>query len=135
FLHVRVGRFYVMQLSEARDPLWAEVAFGESAGESSRLDPKLYEDAEVQQVRRKVEDSWESILQQHFGKMEEEMWNAGKFIRLRLTTPEIFQVLGVPTPSQDERNSERLSAVLQGLGFRRITVRRGNEGIKGWGRD
>ena len=135
FWPVRVDRFNIMGLNEVRDQLWAEAVAREAKGESIRLDPKLYSQAEIQQVRRKVEDSWESILQEHFGRMEQDLWNQGKFLKLRVTTPEVFQALGVPIVQQDERSSERLSGVMQSLGFRRITVVRQNERMKGWGRD
>jgi predicted P-loop ATPase len=135
FWPVRVGRFNIMQLTEIRDQLWAEAAAREKAGESSRLDPKLYVDAEFQQTRRNVEDSWESLLQEHFDKMRAVLDREGRIMTLRLTTAEIFQILGIPVAGQDERSSERLAGVMQSLDFRRITVRRSGSVLKGWGWD
>lgn len=123
---VRVDRFNIMGLSAVRDQLWAEAAAREKKGEPSRLDPQLYADADIQQQRRKIEDSWEAVLSSVFDPDKE----------LRLTTPEVFERLGIPPSQQDPKQMERLSAVMQSLGFRRVSVRDRFKVVrKGWGRD
>lgn len=126
FWPVRLTRFDVQRLISIRDQLWAEAAAREKAGESIRLDPKLYEAAELQQSRRKIEDSWENILGAIFDPDKEH----------RLTTPEVFERLGIPPANQDPNSIERLNSVMQSLGFRRIAVRDRFKVVrKGWGRD
>jgi predicted P-loop ATPase len=135
FWPVRIERFNVIALNEVKDQIWAEAAAREAKGESSRLDPSLYEQAELQQNRRKVDDSWESLLTVHFSQEAQKMWDAGKHARHRVLSSEVFQVLGIPVAAQNERFNERLHACMQSIGFVRKTVRRGNQVMAGWHRD
>jgi predicted P-loop ATPase len=136
FWPIRIERFNIMQLTEARDQLWAEAAKREADGESTRLDITLYDMAELQQSRRKIEDSWEAVLTEHFTKMEDECFKKGKPPVVRITSQQAYQVLGIPVAQQDERVSERLSRVLQTLGFKYTTIRlKGiTDPLRGWQR-
>jgi predicted P-loop ATPase len=126
FWPVRVDRFNVLSLIANRDQLWAEAAHREANGEPSRLDESMYNDAAIQQNRRKIEDTWEEVLGGVFNPDLEH----------RVTTAEVFERLAVPLSHQDDRLTERVASTMQSLGFRRMTIRTKDRiVVKGWGRD
>jgi hypothetical protein len=129
FWPVRVDRFDVPWVRANRDQLWAEARYRENMGESIRLDPSLWRYAELQQERRRQADAWEETLGLKFEGDKEH----------RVTSSELWDILGVSVAQRDERGTERISNVMQRLGFRRMTMRRKigtlDKVVKGWGRD
>jgi hypothetical protein len=83
-----------------------------------------------------VEDSWETVLADHFTRMEDESAKKGDKGVIKITSQEVYQILGIPLISQDERISERLSAIMQSLGFKYLAVRIAKyaKPVKGWKR-
>ena len=125
FWPVRVKNFDVAKVREMRDQLWAEAAARESSGESSRLSEELYDYATLQQETAFIDDSWEDPLRERFPEDETH----------RVTRDEIFDILNIPLERRDVRVNERVILLMQRLGFRRLTVRKGGKTTKGWGRE
>lgn len=127
FWPIRIKGFDVRWIKENRDQLWAEAAVREAAGESIRLNPKLYAHASLQQERRRAEDPWETKLDESFSREEKQ----------RLTPDEVWGVLCIPIERRDERSNERVLRAMERLGFRRMTVKKSKEDkrIKGFARD
>lgn len=133
FWPIRVDRFDIAGIIRDRDQLWAEARDRERAGESIRLPEDLWAMAGLQQERRRKEDPWEMVLEEHFG-------SEGKS---RVTPNEVWTVLGIPIEKRDSKSFSRVLAIMQQLNFRRMTVvEKDDEGgvtagkrVKGWGRD
>lgn len=126
FWPIRVKKFDIPSLMNVRDQLWAEAVAREKAGEPIRLDPKLYAVAGLQQERRRYEDAWEPIIEKHF--------QPG--VKHRLSPDRIWSVLGIPVERREERNTRRIAAVMQRLGFRRMSVKdEDGHVVKGWARE
>jgi hypothetical protein len=125
FWPVRVQRFDVEALARDRDLIWAEASAREKASESIRLNPRLYELAELQQERRHDVDPWEPKIRAAAKTGE----------RVRWTYDDVWNLVDTSIDRRTPEGQVRLSKILQRLGFRRIAVRRGNEIIMGWGRD
>lgn len=125
FWPIRVIRFNIKALMEERDQLWAEAVVREHKGESIRLDPSLWSFASIQQDRRYVEDSWESILKEKF---DQEV--------VRVTPSQIWDVLGIPVMHQSAAAQIRVYQVLQKMGLKRMSVldKSINKVVKGWGK-
>jgi predicted P-loop ATPase len=120
FLHSASGdrRFWPVEVYFAkadfdRDQLWAEAAALETAGESIRLDPSLWDMAKEQQESHRVEDPWEGKLQ-----------NVGAKISL----PEIWPILALSTTSATGKDSQRVTAVMRRLGY--VGERKTENGIR-----
>lgn len=125
FWPVRVDRFDIRGIIQAREQLWAEAAAREAGGESIRLDRSLWDLAGLQQERRRVEHPWEDTLSAKFP----------PDVKHRVTREELWDVIGIPVAQRDERQAEQLAVVMQQLGFRRISVKKDGKISKGWGRD
>jgi predicted P-loop ATPase len=125
FWPVRLGRpFDIAWIRKNRDQLWAEAYSRVRDGESIRMSPKLYPDAELQQERRRIGDGWEEELHLHF---EDEYQ--------RVATDEIWEVLAIPVERRTVAATKRLTTVMQRLKFVSMTVRnRKNKVVRGWGR-
>lgn len=106
-----------------RDQLWAEAYKREQKGESIRLDPSLWGEAAEQQNMRTVEDPWEITIADAFNDHYQ-----------RLTSEHIWKVLGILKDRRDKTAAYRVAAVMQRLGFRRMSVRSRNSVSRGWGR-
>ena len=120
---VRIEMFDLSLIIKWRDQWWAEAAFYESQGESIRLDPRLYGDAEIEQETRRAADPWEQRI--------EEAWSDEYH---RVTQNEIWMLLNVPIERQDHRAGARVAAIMKRCGFKRGTVR--DEAMNGkatWG--
>jgi predicted P-loop ATPase len=123
FLHSVTGdrRFwpttvYFSQLEKMkaeRDQLWAEAAAREAAGESIRLDPALWDKAQEEQERFRVEDPWEGRL-------------AALGDHSKISLPEIWQTLGLEMQKMTSRDAQRIAAIMVRMGFtRRRKMERG----------
>lgn len=73
FWPIKAGAFDIVALKRDRDQLWAEAAAMEAAGESIRLDPKLWKAAAIEQQQRTVEEPWiddlNAVLKNYNGKI------------------------------------------------------------------
>ena len=130
FWPVKVDTFDIKRIKEDRDQIWAEASKREASGESIRLDPKLYDTAEIEQEKRREEDPWESLLRETF--IEDKKW--------RLSISEIWNTLGIPVERRSIDFGKRVSKIMIKLGFKRMHVRikgkhRSTSPSKGWGRD
>jgi len=126
FWPVRVEPFNLDALGKERDQLWAEAALCEKRGDSIRLDPHLYGDAQLQQERRRAEDPWEPILQTAF---------CGERPATRVSFDMIWNALEVPVAQRDVDKNVRVKIIMQMLGFRSITVSQNGIKTRGFGRD
>ena len=117
FWPVVVNKILLPELRRDRDQLWAEAVVRwkdpEHGGPASiRLHETLYEVAGTEQEKRRTVDPWESVLEAEF---------PGDCYRLM--PRDVWQALGIPSDRQDQRMAKRVSAIMQGLGFRRMSVR------------
>lgn len=135
FWPVRVGKFDLKWIVQHRDQLWAEAYhYIVNKDVSIRLDPALYEQAAIQQERRRNADPWEPLLQQAFP--------PGLEKHERVTPDQVFGALCLLPAQRDMHKMKRINEIMQTLGFRRQTVvDRGPDGdgspvrVKGWARD
>ncbi|CAB4190340.1 Virulence-associated E [uncultured Caudovirales phage] len=123
FWPVRVEQFNVTLIHDERDQLWAEAYARERNGESIRLDPGMYAFAEFQQERRLVEDPWQEAIAEAFPEEYQ-----------RLAPQEIWEVLGIPRERLDTNIGRRVATVMQGLGYKSMTVKKDGKVSRGWGR-
>ena len=109
-----------------KDQWWAEAAFYESQGESIRLNPALYGDAENEQEQRRSADPWEQRI--------EEAWGEEHF--QRILPDEIWTLLNVPVERHDARGQARINAIMKRCGFRSQVIRNKATGknVRGWAR-
>ena len=113
-------------LARDKDQLWAEAVVRHKAGESIRLSPELYTQAAIQQERRRSVDPWEPLLESNFTEDY-----------TRVAPQEIWKVLGIPVDRQDARMAKRVAAIMQRLGYRRMSMRDPDDAarvVKGWGK-
>lgn len=126
FWPVRIINFDVERLREVRDQIWAEALHRVKQHESIRLPPHLYEHANFQQERRRVDDPWEVILSAYFNDQPDPF---------RIAPDEIWEILGISNDRLTEASQRRVSVLMQKLNFRRMTVRsRNHKAVKGWAR-
>lgn len=125
FWPIRCEQWDVNGLKSIRDQLWAEAVHREKQGASVRLAPELYAMAAMQQERRRIEDPWEITLHAKFPLTE----------RHRTTTDDVWELLHIQVKDRTERDHRRVVTIMQRLGFRKMTVRKDDEVVKGWGRD
>ena len=117
FWPVKVNTILLPEIRRDRDQLWAEAVVRwkdpEHGGPASiRLNETLYEVAGTEQEKRRTVDPWESILEEAF---------PGD--NYRLLPQEVWKELGISTDRQDQRMAKRVSAIMQRLGFQRMSVR------------
>lgn len=129
FWPVRVQKFDLRKLVSDRDQLWAEASHRESNGESIRLAEGLYKIAGTQQERRRFEDPWETLLEEGLEAFQQK---DGKW---RLDPEHVWSALGITPDRRDERAQHRVTAIMQRLGFKRMSIRIEKRIVKGWGKD
>ena len=126
------------KMLRARDMIWAEAVARQN--ESLRLDPGLYEVAMNEQESRDVVDPWQEVIvgivkkpPQHIQKN----LRGGNFDnrKLRMTTEELWDILGIPISHRDVRGQERLTGILQKLKFKKMKINRKGSFSYGWGRN
>ena len=125
FWPVRVQRFNVTALREARDQLWAEAYQRADQGESIRLDPTLYAAAGEEQARRLVHDGWEDILVDELQSVVEELVAAKpEELQLRrleakgfkIPVADVWKLLEVKRREQNDL-AQRLVPIMRKLGW------------------
>lgn len=121
FWPVEVGKFDVASIRADRDQLWAEAAAAEAAGESIRLDPKLWKDAGEAQEERKIPDPWSDVLKDALGDKN------GK-----VRGEDVWRIVGVPTDRRTQSENGRISVVMKDLGFTRRKLKDGDKTCWGW---
>ena len=126
FWPVKVTRFNIQWIRENRDQLWAEAYSREQAGESIRLHPSLYPHAALQQAKRREEDAWEAVLNKQFSRSE----------RQRLFVEDAWAAVGVhDAKDMTPDKHKRLLDSMKQVGFRRMSVRKGDIVNTGFGRE
>lgn len=111
---VRVGEIDIVALRGDRDQLWAEAAFLESEGESIRLRPEFWADAQGEQERRRVEDPYTNALADTVGD------RVGK---IRAT--DVWKIVGIPVGQRTQDHNARLGDAMRELGWERTKLRFG----------
>ena len=118
FWPVTVNTILLPEIRRDRDQLWAEAVVRwkdpEHGGPASiRLHETLYEVAGTEHRRNDAPvDPWESTLEAAFPDDD-----------YRLMPQEVWKELGISTDRQDQRMAKRVSAIMQRLGFQRMSVR------------
>jgi predicted P-loop ATPase len=124
FWPVRIEEFKLAELKRDRDQLWAEAVVREARGESIRLNPSLYPDAEEQQQKRELNDAW-------FEKLSDEIKEDVGQIESEI----VWSLLGKEANQRNIHDSERVAAVMQKLGFndkKKVRVNREGKRVQRW---
>jgi hypothetical protein len=109
FWPVRVQRFDLARLRADRDQLWAEAAEAEALGESIRLDPKLYEEAAVEQeARLRDDDPLIDVLHRALGS------RTGK-----LRVSDAYTICGIEAGRATPDQIDRFGRAIRKLGWER----------------
>lgn len=108
---VRVQTFDLEGLKAAVPLLWAEAAAAEAAGESIRLAPELYGDANAVQEARRVEDPFVDMLATALGDA------TGKLLAL-----DAWRILDLD-PGRNAGAGHRIGAAMRALGWERRKAR------------
>ena len=93
-----------------RDHLWAEAAAREPNA-SIRLAPELWPTAAEEQEARRVWDAWEEII--------EPILSDGIVRVARIQSIDIWQKLGVEANLRDNRQADRVAAIMERNGYRK----------------
>ena len=112
FWPVRVGRIDLKALTRDRDQIWAEAAFHETRGEAIELPERLWAEAAKAQESRVIGDPWKEIL----GPVLE-----GK--RGCILAKQLWAKLGIQPDRQDGNAGQRLTRVMNELGFKKARRR------------
>jgi hypothetical protein len=107
FWPVKVERFDLDALRRDRDQLWAEAAAAEAAGESIRLDPRLYPDAGMEQEARTVADPWVAVIRDALGDRYGKMKTEGA-----------WTIVNVSTDKRTQEHNARLGDAMRALGWK-----------------
>jgi predicted P-loop ATPase len=113
FWPVRIKRFNLATLQRDRDLLWAEAAQAEAAGESIRLDPRLYSAAGKQQEERRVEDPWVPLIAEALGDRKGTVSAEG-----------MWAIVNVAEGMRTQEQNSRLGNAVKELGWERTRSRR-----------
>ena len=112
FWPVRVDVFDVDALARDRDQLWAE-AVAREPGAAIRLAIGLWADAATEQEARRAVDPWEDVI----APLVE---GDGLTTVTRIEAAAIWAALGLETNEQDNRQADRVAAIMERLGFRKL---------------
>lgn len=110
FWPVRVSQFDLRKLTRDRDQLWAEAAYREAIGESTRLPEELWPAAAAEQDARRQVDPWEEILDDRL---------PGGFERNAIAVTELWAALGEAAKYFKRNDAERVAKIMQRRGFTR----------------
>jgi predicted P-loop ATPase len=118
---IKCGRFDLRALKRERKQLWAEAAAREAAGESIRLNEKLWAQAGAEQSERLVVDPYFEVLQTAL---------AGKEGKIR--SADLWTILEVKPGSMGQGNTQRLGKAMEMLGWRSSPVKYRGELVRGY---
>lgn len=125
FWPVKIPAFDVTWIVKNRDQLWAEASAREIAGESIRLHESLWAAAAEQQEARQEIDPYEDVIKNVI--LAQPQYQDGK---TRIATLAIWEALGIPVERRDRYGANRISEIMQRLGFARSRVRPPGEGVQ-----
>jgi predicted P-loop ATPase len=109
FWPVRILRFDLDRLRADRDQLWAEAAVAEAAGESIRLDPRLYAEAAIEQeARQRGDDPLVDVLHR---------WLGNRTGKLRVS--DAYLICGIEPGKVNQDQIERFGRAIRELGWER----------------
>lgn len=120
FWPVTVKRFQIDWIIKHRDQLWAEACVREAKGESIRLPEELWPHAGDEQEKRREIDPWEDAIREVLANVP-----IGLGGRRRVQTSDIWDAIGVEKARQDRYGANRISDIMQRLGYKRTRVRVG----------
>lgn len=112
FWPVRIGRFDVDGLIEAREQLWAEASHLEKKGEKIRLDPALWAAAAKEQEERAAEDPWEIAMVHAL---------SGRVGKIAIR--DCWTIVGMTTAQRSQEHNVRLGETMRALGWERVQLR------------
>ncbi len=118
FWPVEVNEFDIAALRRDRDQLWAEAVALDDKGETIRLDPPLWEEAQIEQDHRRAEDPIFEKLQAVFGEELE-----GK-----IAARNVWLILGKLQGTATQEDNRRLGEAMRRLGFERKKRRYDGQG-------
>lgn len=118
FWPVEVKRIDLEAFKADRDQLWAEASAREAKGESTRLDPALWDAAMQQQKKREAPNPILDRLLPWLGHREGLIY-----------TNEIWTILEIPV-AQRASHYERLGKAMKDMGWRHVKRRRARGGTK-----
>lgn len=110
--------FDITALAQDRDQLWAEAVHREAAGESIRLDPKLYEDAGRAQAAVTQEHPYVDILARALGSM----WG-------KILAADVWDLVGYNAPRTQD-NATQVRHAMEKLGWVKTKLR--FQGVPQW---
>ena len=116
FWPVPVRGFDIEALRRDRDQLWAEAAAREAAGASIRLPPELWSAAAICQEQRRTPDPWEETLEPLLDQTEIVVDDGKEMEAIRVSA--VWETLGVIANQRDNRDADRIVAILDRFGFR-----------------
>ena len=122
FWPVEVARCDVDALTRDLDQLYGEAAAAETAGESIRLSPELYDEAAREQEGRVARDPWEDILREHLTERNTGMLPCG-YVR----SGDLWNLLGGAPVNTTGSHGARLGRAIGKLGFKRRQKRFGGD--------
>lgn len=128
FWPVTVQKFDVESLHRDCDQLWAEAVVREAKNESIRLPEHLWSVAGEHQEQRRVEDAWESTIEEAI----DDLVRANSTGRKQIATTVIWELLGIETARRDRLGALRISEIMQKLGFQRWKIRVGGKLVNGY---
>jgi hypothetical protein len=108
FWPVRVKGFDAKGLREVRDQLWAEACEAEAAGESIRLDPKLYASAAIEQSGREADDPVLAVLTRYLDGVTGKLW-----------IPDCYEILNIEPAKANQEQKNAIGSAMRRLGWER----------------
>jgi hypothetical protein len=120
FWPVAINAFDVEKVLQLRDHLWAEASHREAKGESIRLHESLWPEASKHQEKRREIDPWEAPIRMLLMNVAPSGDN-----KRRIATDDIWSGIGIVLERRDRYGAIRIAEIMHRLGFRRTTVRVG----------